>query len=136
MLDKLAVRPVNRMALTAKQIFAKHAEYDNRTWSPAYGVPSRQVSRAITLAQEANIKLDPTFSGKAFTTLVAYGESGRLKGKQAIFWNTHHRFAFNELPGFQQLDLHSLPEPLFSCCGQAYTDTQMSFGQLPLVPFR
>lgn len=112
LLNRLGIKPRNNKPLTAGDVFQNNGAYDNTTWKPAYGVASKHVTEAMTLALEDGIKLDPTFSGKAFSTLISYAEAGRLKGKQVLFWNTHHPFSFRQIPGFDQVSLTSLPEAL------------------------
>ncbi len=46
---------------------------------------------AVLFARDtADIRLDGTYSGKAFAALLADAKSGALRGKNILFWNTHN----------------------------------------------
>lgn len=96
--------------LVAEDVLAKHFLYDNVTWKPAYGIASKK-TKAIMSAMRAltGVKLDATFSGKSFTTLVEYAKKGLLEGKSALFWNTHQRYDFMTPHKVRAVDLNLLP---------------------------
>jgi 1-aminocyclopropane-1-carboxylate deaminase/D-cysteine desulfhydrase-like pyridoxal-dependent ACC family enzyme len=96
--------------ISAESILSKNFLYDNRTWKPAYGIPSEKTKTLITAMRDLNgVELDSTFSGKSFTTLVDYAEKGILKGKSVLFWNTHQRYDFMAHEKVRTMDLKLLP---------------------------
>lgn len=97
----------------AESVLAKHFLYDNATWKPAYGIASKKTKDLIAAMWTLNgVKLDSTFSGKSFTTLVDYANNGLLKGKSVLFWNTHQRFDFMANRKVRTVDLNLLPVDL------------------------
>ena len=95
------------------EILKKHFRYDNTAWLPAYGIPSAKTKALITLfAAESRLVLDPTFSGKSFTTLLDYVVSGQLAQKKVLFWNTDQRFDYMSCPKVRDADLALLPDNL------------------------
>ena len=99
--------------LTAEGVWSKNFSYDNMTWKPAYGIPSKKTTALISAMRELNgVELDGTFSGKSFTTLVDYAEKGILNGKSVLFWNTHQRYDFMVHEKVRTMDLNLLPENL------------------------
>jgi D-cysteine desulfhydrase family pyridoxal phosphate-dependent enzyme len=65
-------------------------EFDLRTEfaGPGYQVPTPEAARAIRqLAQQEGIFLDPAYTGKAFSGLLAMAEQGELSGR-TLFWHT------------------------------------------------
>jgi len=96
--------------LTAEGVWSKNFSYDNMTWKPAYGIPSKKTTALISAMRELNgVELDGTFSGKSFTTLVDYAEKGILNGKSVLFWNTHQRYDFMAHEKVRTMDLNLLP---------------------------
>jgi 1-aminocyclopropane-1-carboxylate deaminase/D-cysteine desulfhydrase-like pyridoxal-dependent ACC family enzyme len=53
-----------------------------------YGLPTKGCMKAIEMMEEMEgIRLEPTYTGKAFHALLDFAE-GR-KGKRILFWNTY-----------------------------------------------
>ena len=95
------------------EILKKHFLYDNTAWRPAYGIPSAKTKALIDLfAAESRLVLEPTFSGKSFTTLLDYIASGRLAHKKVLFWHTDQRFDYMNYPKIRNTDLTLLPANL------------------------
>ena len=88
LLRRLGMEEISGRRLDADAVFDRYLLYDNEIWRPAYGTASAKSREIISAAGSLGLALDPTFSRKAFTTLVDYGESGRLRGRRALFWNT------------------------------------------------
>jgi 1-aminocyclopropane-1-carboxylate deaminase/D-cysteine desulfhydrase-like pyridoxal-dependent ACC family enzyme len=96
--------------IDAESILTKNFLYDNVTWKPAYGVPSKKTKAVISAMRVRNgVELDSTFSGKSFTTLVDYAEKGLLRGKSVLFWNTNHRYDYTANEKVRDADLNLLP---------------------------
>ena len=56
---------------------------------PAYGQVTKEAMRAIdVMKQTSGLQLDTTYTGKAFAGLLHDLESGVLKDKTVLFWNT------------------------------------------------
>ncbi|MDE2364669.1 MAG: pyridoxal-phosphate dependent enzyme [Hyphomicrobiales bacterium] len=70
---------------------------DSTSWAPGYGLveASDEVWRDRFAA--AGVKLDPVFTLKAWRSLTRMAESGALKGKRVIFWNTYNAFDYASL---------------------------------------
>lgn len=63
---------------------------------------------AVALARELQgLKLETTYTGKAFAGLVADARAGRLAGRRAVFWNTYNSAPYP--PGDANGDLAPLP---------------------------
>jgi D-cysteine desulfhydrase len=61
---------------------------------------------ACRRAAEAGLKLEGTYTGKAFAALLHDGSAGRLAGKRVLFWNTYSGVDFSsELAGLDYRDL-------------------------------
>jgi len=56
-----------------------------------------------------DIRLDPTYTGKAFSALLADLRAGRLTGQRVLFWDTYSSRPLD--PGALAADYHALPEP-------------------------
>jgi D-cysteine desulfhydrase len=58
-------------------------------FGPAYGEPTDAGQEAIEkMASLANIKLDPTYTGKAFSAIPSDDERDRIRGKKILYWHT------------------------------------------------
>lgn len=76
--------------LTGRSLGLTPSDFDFRLdWvGPGYGVPSPEGNAAISyLARTEGVFLDPVYSGKAFSGLMALARSGALTGK-VLFWHT------------------------------------------------
>lgn len=72
-----------------------------------YGFATPSALQAIALAHEDGIKLDATYTGKAFACLVREA-AARTQGRQLLFWNT---FSSRPLAPFL-LDAPTIPDEL------------------------
>ncbi|MCC7489615.1 MAG: pyridoxal-phosphate dependent enzyme [Gammaproteobacteria bacterium] len=62
---------------------------------------------AIELMHGQGVKLEATYTGKAFAGLLADARSGRLAGKRVVFWNTYSSAPYP--PDLDAVDLARLP---------------------------
>lgn len=76
-----------------------------------YGVYTEEAVAAVRQIKAAeNIKLEGTYTGKAFAALLEAARSGTLKGKTTLFWNTYNGWDFS--PEIQGLNYSALPKAL------------------------
>lgn len=75
-----------------------------------YGLYTAESVRAVQLVHDlAGLKIEGTYTGKAFAAIMADAATGTLSGKTVLFWNTYTGRDFSaEIAG---LDYHALPEP-------------------------
>jgi len=59
---------------------------DGGYFGGAYGVPTAEGEAAIVLAQGHGLKLEATYTGKAFAALI--DQAPQLQGKRVLFWHT------------------------------------------------
>jgi 1-aminocyclopropane-1-carboxylate deaminase/D-cysteine desulfhydrase-like pyridoxal-dependent ACC family enzyme len=55
-----------------------------------YAVPTSECSDAVRIAEQAALRLETTYTGKALAALRADAASGRLADKTVLFWNTYN----------------------------------------------
>lgn len=83
---------------------------DSRSWEPGYGlVQSTDLAWRDEFAS-SGVMLDPVFTLKAWRSLTSMAETGALKGKRVLFWNTYNAFdyaSFATLPSPQSGALHA-----------------------------
>lgn len=74
----------------------------------AYALPTKAGQEAVSLLQQTeHIKLDNTYTGKAFAAMFDDIKKGRWPGKTILFWDTYCGLDFsNEL---KRADWHQLP---------------------------
>jgi 1-aminocyclopropane-1-carboxylate deaminase/D-cysteine desulfhydrase-like pyridoxal-dependent ACC family enzyme len=67
---------------------------DSTSWEPGYGlVEAADVAWANEL-KEAGLSLDPVFTLKAWRSLLTMSQTGALKNKKVLFWNTYNSFDY------------------------------------------
>jgi 1-aminocyclopropane-1-carboxylate deaminase/D-cysteine desulfhydrase-like pyridoxal-dependent ACC family enzyme len=67
---------------------------DSNSWQPGYGlVEDADLERAKEL-KEAGLSLDPVFTLKAWRSLLTMSQTGALKDKKVLFWNTYNSFDY------------------------------------------
>ena len=59
-------------------------------FEPGYGVVTRETEEAVSIAAALGLKLETTYTGKAFAALVDDARDGILAGKQVMFWDTYN----------------------------------------------
>lgn len=58
-------------------------------FGPAYGEPTEAGEEAIAMmADAAGIKLDPTYTGKAFSAIPSADQRDRIRDKKVLYWHT------------------------------------------------
>ena len=74
----------------------------------SYGTFSDECIQAIkAMKSTENIVLDGTYTGKAFSALLAHAERGDLTQKVVLFWNTYCAHTFED--ELSHVDYHQLP---------------------------
>ena len=68
---------------------------------------TRETEEAVSIAASAGIKLETTYTGKAFAAMVADGRRGELRRAQVLFWDT-----YNSAPMPEPGDIAELPQVL------------------------
>lgn len=85
-------------------------------YGSGYAEPTPGALEAIELMREQGVKLESTYTGKAFAGLLADARSGRLEGKRVLFWNTYSSAPYPadldtvDLAGLPAAFLHYLRE--------------------------
>ena len=80
-------------------------------FGPGYAVFTKQGLDAVKLVdQTEGVKLEGTYTGKAFAALIADSVAGSLKGKNILFWNTHNARDITNI--VNEIDYHKLAKPL------------------------
>lgn len=76
-------------------------------FDPGYGIVTPGAQNAVARAGEMGLKLETTYTGKAFSAMTADAGTGRLKDTSVVFWDTYSSAPYPE-PG----DLDALPQVL------------------------
>jgi 1-aminocyclopropane-1-carboxylate deaminase/D-cysteine desulfhydrase-like pyridoxal-dependent ACC family enzyme len=77
-------------------------------YGPGYGESTPEAVEALELMRSLQgIKLEITYTAKAFAGLLTDARSGRLTGKRLIFWNTYNSAPYPE--GIERVDTSTLP---------------------------
>ncbi|MBM4195681.1 MAG: pyridoxal-phosphate dependent enzyme [Gammaproteobacteria bacterium] len=80
-------------------------------YGTGYAVPTPASTEALELARrELGIRLEDTYTAKAFAGLIADARSGRLAGKRVVFWHTYSSAPYPE--DLDSVDTAALPESL------------------------
>jgi 1-aminocyclopropane-1-carboxylate deaminase/D-cysteine desulfhydrase-like pyridoxal-dependent ACC family enzyme len=67
---------------------------DSTSWEPGYGLIEPADSERAKELQEAGLSLDPVFTLKAWRSLLTMSQTGALKNKKVLFWNTFNSFDY------------------------------------------
>jgi 1-aminocyclopropane-1-carboxylate deaminase/D-cysteine desulfhydrase-like pyridoxal-dependent ACC family enzyme len=67
---------------------------DSTSWAPGYGLIKRADDEWATELKEAGLSLDPVFTLKAWRSMLTMSQTGALKNKNVLFWNTYNSFDF------------------------------------------
>jgi 1-aminocyclopropane-1-carboxylate deaminase/D-cysteine desulfhydrase-like pyridoxal-dependent ACC family enzyme len=69
----------------------ERAPFDLRQefFEPGYAISTPPIASAVALAAEHGLKLETTYTGKAFFALLADAAEGRLEGAEVVFWDTY-----------------------------------------------
>ncbi len=80
-------------------------------YGPGYAEPTPEALEAMDLMRDLQgVKLDITYTAKAFAGLVTDARAGRLAGKRVVFWHTYNSAPYPE--AIDSVDLAGLPESL------------------------
>ena len=83
----------------------------NDFFEPGYGLASPEVKEAVAAAEAGGgMRLDTTYSGKAFAAFVKEARRDKSGGEPLLFWNTKNSRPFPE--GLMAADYRALPKPL------------------------
>ena len=78
-------------------------------YGPGYAAATPEATEALELMHELQgVKLEITYTAKAFAGLVADARSGRLASKRVVFWNTYNSAPYPE--AINTVDTSALPE--------------------------
>ena len=76
-------------------------------FEPGYGVVTHQTEEAVSIAAAAGLKIETTYTGKAFAALIDDAREHDIAGQQVLFWDT-----YNSAPMPAPGDIADLPEVL------------------------
>lgn len=86
---------------------AEQFELRDEFLGEGYGLPTPGGAEAIAMAQQAGMKLEGTYTGKALAGLIADARAGKLREKNVLFWNTYNSRDFSA--EIRHVDYHALP---------------------------
>ncbi|TFG27205.1 MAG: pyridoxal-phosphate dependent enzyme [Promethearchaeota archaeon] len=97
---------------TIPDITFEHLHYTEEYYGGEYGLPTPEALKAIKIAQEENISLEPTYSGKTFAALLDFilNNKKEIKDKTVVFWNTYNSRDFSNI--IKKVDYYELPKEL------------------------
>jgi len=67
---------------------------DSTSWEPGYGLIEPADGERAKELKEAGLSLDPVFTLKAWRSLLTMSQTGALKNKKILFWNTFNSFDY------------------------------------------
>jgi hypothetical protein len=67
---------------------------DSNSWQPGYGLVEDVDRARANELREAGLSLDPVFTLKAWRSLLTMSQTGALKDKKVLFWNTYNSFDY------------------------------------------
>jgi 1-aminocyclopropane-1-carboxylate deaminase/D-cysteine desulfhydrase-like pyridoxal-dependent ACC family enzyme len=67
---------------------------DSTSWEPGYGLIEQADGERAKDLKEAGLCLDPVFTLKAWRSLLTMSQTGALKNKKVLFWNTYNSFDY------------------------------------------
>jgi 1-aminocyclopropane-1-carboxylate deaminase/D-cysteine desulfhydrase-like pyridoxal-dependent ACC family enzyme len=67
---------------------------DSTSWKPGYGLIEPADGERAKELKEAGLSLDPVFTLKAWRSLLTMSQTGELKNKKVLFWNTFNSFDY------------------------------------------
>ena len=65
-------------------------QVETRWLGDGYGHRTVEADRAIDIAREEGLKLEPVYTGKAMAALLALRERGELGDGPVLYWHTHN----------------------------------------------
>lgn len=76
-------------------------------FEPGYGIVTPETTEAVSIAAGLGLRLETTYTGKAFSAMLADGRERRLDSRRVLFWNT-----YSSAPYPQPGPIESLPQTL------------------------
>jgi 1-aminocyclopropane-1-carboxylate deaminase/D-cysteine desulfhydrase-like pyridoxal-dependent ACC family enzyme len=67
---------------------------DSASWKPGYGLIELADAERAKELKEAGLGLDPVFTLKTWRSLLTMSQTGALKNKKVLFWNTYNSFDY------------------------------------------
>jgi 1-aminocyclopropane-1-carboxylate deaminase/D-cysteine desulfhydrase-like pyridoxal-dependent ACC family enzyme len=67
---------------------------DSTSWKPGYGLIEPADDERAKELKEAGLSLDPVFTLKAWRSLLTMSQTGELRTKRVLFWNTFNSFDY------------------------------------------
>jgi 1-aminocyclopropane-1-carboxylate deaminase/D-cysteine desulfhydrase-like pyridoxal-dependent ACC family enzyme len=67
---------------------------DSSSWKPGYGLIEPADGERAHELKEAGLGLDPVFTLKTWRSLLTMSQTGALKNKKVLFWNTYNSFDY------------------------------------------
>jgi 1-aminocyclopropane-1-carboxylate deaminase/D-cysteine desulfhydrase-like pyridoxal-dependent ACC family enzyme len=67
---------------------------DSTSWEPGYGLIEKADGERAKELKEAGLCLDPVFTLKTWRSLLTMSQTGALKNKKVLFWNTYNSFDY------------------------------------------
>ena len=115
---------IKKIAKQTRELIAKYDKnlpeislenliFNKNYFGGIYGIPTKEGLESIKIAKETeNIKLEPTYTGKAFAALLGFVRENKeeIKDKTILFWNTYNSRDFSEIVA--QMDYRNLPKEL------------------------
>ena len=93
-----------RIELSEEDIHIRHSYFGQR-----YALFTKEGMEAVTRMKESEeIKLDGTYTGKAFAAVINDGKNENLRDKVVLFWNTLNSRDFSD--AISAVDYRSLPQ--------------------------
>jgi D-cysteine desulfhydrase len=77
-------------ALPAVRVSPADVHVETRWLGDGYGHRTVEADRAIDIAREEGLKLEPVYTGKAMAALLALRERGELGDGPVLYWHTHN----------------------------------------------
>jgi hypothetical protein len=86
-------------------------EFRDEFYGEGYAVATPGAAAAVAaFADEAGVRLETTYTGKAAAALLADGAAGRFAGRRVVFWNTYSSAPFPQEAA--TVDLTGIPPEL------------------------
>ena len=67
---------------------------DSTSWEPGYGLIEPADGEWAKELRESGLSLDPVFTLKAWRSLLTMSQTGALKNKKVLFWNSYNSFDY------------------------------------------
>jgi 1-aminocyclopropane-1-carboxylate deaminase/D-cysteine desulfhydrase-like pyridoxal-dependent ACC family enzyme len=76
------------------RVMQKNFVPDSTSWKPGYGLIEQADGERAKQLKEAGLGLDPVFTLKAWRSMLTMSQTGALKNKKVLFWNTYNSFDY------------------------------------------